>query len=411
MKERPDPDAPRPAEEPDAALDASGLDAEALEGLAIVEAALSSDPAAYGLSSGPSLLERGVLPVEFDGLRLERLLGRGGMGEVYLGRQLGLDRDVAVKVAVAPASEEIPSADLFAREGRLLAALDHPGIVRVHGVGLVAGRRYLVMERVQGRTLEEIGLASLSTPALLELAEALSEALAAAHARGVVHRDLKPANVILAEEGGRSRPRLLDFGVAGRAFDPPEVPGLGTQRYMAPEQRDGRPVGPAADIYALGVLLREALDGRGDLPGDLPALLVAMTADDAALRPADGAALLARLRPFLPRARGARPARRRTMLIAAALVLLTLVAMRRGGFFRTEAEPGAAPPTSEQRLPTRLEALREGRLDARVDGRRDARLQPRLEPRLPGRVGGQPALRPRGPDGRPLPWRALLPPK
>jgi serine/threonine-protein kinase len=362
---------------PDAA-GGEGLDPEALEGLAIVEAALHADAP----DDGRDLLARGVLPREFDGLRLVELLGRGGMGEVYLARQLGLEREVAVKVTVAPASGSLPADDLFAREGRLLAALDHPGIVRVHGVGTVAGRRYLVMERVRGRTLEQAGAGATGTAGLLHLMADLASALAAAHARGVVHRDLKPANVVLAGEGGRLRPRLLDFGVAGHAFDPPEVPGLGTRRYMAPEQRDGRPVGPAADVFALGVMLRELLDGRRDVPPGISALLREMTAPDPAARPADGGAVLERLAPLLPPLDAAEAWRRRAPWLAAGLaVLVALVALN-------------WPDDPARPMPP---------------GPRGA---PHLDPRLPPRNEPRPAFPPGarlGPDGRPLPLRAPLP--
>jgi len=378
---------------PDAEAAAGALDAEALEGLAIIEAALSSD----GPDDAADLLARGVLPREFDGLQLLEVLGRGGMGEVYLARQVELDREVAVKVTVALTSAALPTGDLFAREGRLLASLDHPGIVRVHGVGSVAGRRYLVMERVRGRTLDVAGAGAFTTAELLHMARDMAEALGAAHARGVVHRDLKPANIVLAEEAGRVRPRLLDFGVAGHAFDPPEVPGLGTRRYMAPEQRDGRPVGPAADVFALGVLLRELLAGRHDVPSRVTALLREMAAPDEAARPADGAAVLERLTPLLPPRDAAETWRRALPWLAAGLMLLVMLWLLSLAT-RTDPRDDPAlrlPPRGGQRLPPRFDP----RLDSRPDPRGDPRpgILPGGRPELNGRQPQPPLFRERLP--------------
>ncbi len=197
------------------------------------------------------------------GYRVEALLGRGAMGAVYRAVHRDLERPVAVKLLPAPLAEEPGFAERFRREAKLLAQLDHPGIVRVHDFGRTAeGHPYFVMEFVDGVDLHRaIHGPGLSPEQALEVACELCEALQYAHRQGVVHRDLKPANVLVTPGG---RVKLADFGLA-RPPDDAAGPltghmAIGTPDYMAPEQRRGRG-DHRVDLYALGVTMYEMLCG------------------------------------------------------------------------------------------------------------------------------------------------------
>lgn len=198
--------------------------------------------------------------------RLDDLLGRGGAADVYEGVDLRLRRPVAVKVFRpdgAAGTEE-----RFDGEGRLLAQLQHPGLITVYDCGRDDGTPYLVMELVRGTTLRRrIATAPLAPPEACRIGAALASALAHVHEAGVVHRDVKPANILL-DEGGA--PRLTDFGIS-RLLDTTAqtVTGalVGTAAYMAPEQVLGRGAGPAADIYSLGLVLIESIKGELEYGG------------------------------------------------------------------------------------------------------------------------------------------------
>ncbi len=156
------------------------------------------------------------------------------------------------------------------REMRALAALQHPGLVGLHDGGVEAGQPYIVTDLVEGPSLaERIAKRPLGPDEVCRIGARLADALAHVHASGIVHRDLKPANVLLGADG---RPRLADFGIA-RALDGTAVTGtgyvVGTAAYLAPEQVRGEWVGPEADVYALGLVLLEALTGRREYPGAL----------------------------------------------------------------------------------------------------------------------------------------------
>jgi serine/threonine protein kinase len=216
----------------------------------------------------------GVLP----GLEVIELIGRGGMGFVYKARQRSLDRLVAVKLFPRDAYAGDPTfAERFAQEARVLASLNHPNIVAAHEFGESERYCYLVMELVEGRSLREWTQAAAVTPAeSVAIARQVCEALAYAHARGVIHRDIKPENILLENRrvgaAGEVAPRVrvADFGLAKlaqRKVNEFSMTGsdrlMGTPDYMAPEQRD-RPgeVDARADLYALGVVLYEMLSGR-----------------------------------------------------------------------------------------------------------------------------------------------------
>src|SRR3954466_11915770 len=209
---------------------------------------------------------------------LQRELGRGGMGIVYLARDVQLDRDVAIKVLPSHLATE-DSRARFLREARMAAGLSHPHIVPIHRVGESGGFVFFVMTYVEGETLGE----RLRTRGPLPPADAarvlreVAWALAYAHGRGIVHRDVKPDNIMLEASTGRAL--VTDFGIAYAAGKPGPVsdPGkiTGTAHFMSPEQAASEPVDGRSDIYSLGVVGYLALSGR--LPfesSNLPALLV-----------------------------------------------------------------------------------------------------------------------------------------
>jgi serine/threonine-protein kinase len=197
-------------------------------------------------------------PVSVPGYEILRELGRGGMGVVYLGRQLGLDRLVALKMILSGGHAGRDERKRFRTEAEAAARLQHPNIVQVYEVGEHAGRPYLSLEFCPGGGLDrKLAGTPLPPKEAAALAQTLARAVHAAHEKGVVHRDLKPANVLLAENGA---PKVTDFGLAKKlGADGPTASGvlMGTPSYMAPEQANGRAgaVGPAADVYALGAIL------------------------------------------------------------------------------------------------------------------------------------------------------------
>jgi serine/threonine protein kinase len=192
---------------------------------------------------------------------LRERLGQGGMGVVYRAFDLQAEREVALKVSLEPQ----PGWERrLVREGAMAAALDHPGIVRIHGAGTAAGRPFLVHELVEGARTFESALPVLGLPERLEVLVAVADATAHAHAKGVVHRDLKPSNILLDADG---RPRVADFGLARHASTDLERltrtgAWVGTPYYSAPEQiavKAGATPVATADVWALGVMLYEAL--------------------------------------------------------------------------------------------------------------------------------------------------------
>jgi serine/threonine-protein kinase len=209
-------------------------------------------------------------------------LGRGSSGAVYRARDLQLERDVAVKCVMPTAAVDAQTRARFLREGQLIARLDHPAIVPIHDAGDQDGLLYFVMPLVDGKTLRHYLREDQPTvDTLLEIAVQIGEALHYAHDRGVVHRDVKPENIlVVGGVGGDVRARLMDFGLARAGFDSQltqltEVGAVvGTVAYLSPEQvvdstrADGR-----CDLYALGVVLFEALCGALPFDGDVHAIL------------------------------------------------------------------------------------------------------------------------------------------
>jgi serine/threonine-protein kinase len=267
---------------------------------------------------------------DLAGTRYEALgvLGRGGMSTVFRAWDRELEREVALKVMSAAAGGDGAVARLR-NEARVLARLEHPGLVPVHDVGtLPDGRVFYVMRLVRGRRLDEHARQERSLPALLRLFERVCEAVAFAHAQGVLHRDLKPANVMVGPFG---EVLVLDWGLAKlvepgappppAGFPPGETTGethaaaladaptrtqrgtvLGTPGYMAPEQARGEVerLDQRADVYALGALLRFLLEARAEAtPRPLRAIARKAAASDAAQRYATVAALATDVARFL----------------------------------------------------------------------------------------------------------------
>ena len=196
--------------------------------------------------------------------RLDVLVGRGGTAEVWAATDTQLDRTVALKLVTIAHDE---SAARAADEARTLAQLSHPNLVQVFDAGTDgAGRPWVVMEYVDGDTLgDAMRKGPLPIAQVTEVGIAVADALAHVHATGLVHRDVKPGNVLL----GRT-PKLTDFGIA-RLVDAAKVTStglmVGTAAYLAPEQVAGEPVGPAVDVYALGLVLLEVLTGKREYDG------------------------------------------------------------------------------------------------------------------------------------------------
>jgi eukaryotic-like serine/threonine-protein kinase len=207
-------------------------------------------------------------------------LGAGGMGEVYKARDTRLERQVAIKILPSDVSGDPERRARFEREARLLAALNHPHIVTIHSVEQIDGLPLLTMELVEGRPLSGlIPTGGFPLPQLLQIAIPLTDALAAAHQRGVTHRDLKPANVMVSHDG---RVKVLDFGLAklrsdtaleGATTGPPsdgltaEGHVLGTVDYMSPEQALSEPVDHRSDLFSLGIILYEMATGQRPFRG------------------------------------------------------------------------------------------------------------------------------------------------
>jgi serine/threonine protein kinase/Tol biopolymer transport system component len=219
----------------------------------------------------------------FSHFRIVEKIGEGGMGKVFLAEDLTLDRKVALKFLPEAFTSDPERMARFEREAKLLASLNHPNIAGIHGLEQADGNRFLVLEYVEGETLQaRQSKGALPLEDALALCRQIAEGLAAAHEKGVIHRDLKPANVMITAE---ERVKILDFGLAKAFSDETQSidssqsptlteamtrPGviLGTAAYMSPEQAKGKSVDKRADIWAFGCILYECLTGRKAFEGE-----------------------------------------------------------------------------------------------------------------------------------------------
>lgn len=230
------------------------------------------------LYNGPDE-EDELLNTSLDGrFKLHKVLGEGGMGKVYAGTQLSVDRDVAIKVLRKELSNDPEVVKRFFREGRVISGLSHHNIVNLVDFGQDpdSGVLFLAMEMLDGRDMSELLGGQRMKPKLaLECVRQTCAGLSQAHAQFVVHRDLKPENLfIVAGSDGGVQVKILDFGIARALKTNTRLTKtgmvFGTPQYMPPEQSSGGEIGPHTDIYALGVILFEALTGRLPFVGETP---------------------------------------------------------------------------------------------------------------------------------------------
>ena len=267
---------------------------------------------------------------------LERELGRGGMAVVYAARDTEMGRRVALKMLAAHLAGDEAFRTRFLREARIAGSLSHPNLVRVYDIAELDGAPCIVMELLEGGTLEGGRLA-------VEEATQVADGLAYAHSRGVVHRDLKPGNLLRTRDGVV---KIADFGIA-RAAEETRVTQigtvLGTLRYLAPEQAEGRDVGAEADVYSLGIVLDELLT---DKPRSLRRLLERCRARDPRRRPtsAEVASALRAQTQTATAVTVVRHAQRRrtTPVLAVAAVAISLAVLF--AVLLTNRSSGPAPP-------------------------------------------------------------------
>jgi eukaryotic-like serine/threonine-protein kinase len=215
--------------------------------------------------------------------RLGERIGHGGMGEVFAAHDLRLDREVALKLLRADLAEQDGMRERVVAEARLAARLTHPHVVGVLDTGEQDGRPFIVMERLSGRTLgDELADGPMPAERVRDVGLQVLRALAAAHELGIVHRDVKPGNVL---DAGVGTWKVADFGIAKWVHADETLTGtgelLGSPSYLAPERIEGEQAGPASDLYAVGVLLYEALCGRKPFEGDDPFALATAIRDGA----------------------------------------------------------------------------------------------------------------------------------
>ena len=293
-------------------------------------------------------------------------IGRGAMGVVYRAQHPGLDVPVAIKVLAEAYSRDGSFRTRFKREAATIAALNHPGLVRVYDFDEDRGFLFIVMEYVEGRSLrswlQERG--GFPREQGLDLVQQLLSAVGVAHSHGVIHRDLKPENVLISNQG---KTKILDFGVSKLLGDSAHLTGtgslVGTPAYMPPEQVKGEPVDSRADIYALGVMFYEILHGTPPFMGSLASVLHSQVYDD----PPPSEAISDGLMAVIQKAMAKDPAARFETCEAFAGAIL--------------AVPPDAPPVEESLpAPTVTPSARPAfriRLPLRtMAGRRDARSKP-----------------------------------
>jgi serine/threonine protein kinase len=225
------------------------------------------------------------MPARLEYFTLERELGQGGMGTVYLARDTRLNRAVAIKTLKSDLARKPAAKDRFLREARVAAALEHECVVPIYYVGEDDGIPFLAMPLLKGRGLDhhlKANGGSLPVADVLRIAAQVAGGLAAAHAVGLIHRDVKPSNLWVDADGRRVR--VLDFGLARYETDESNLTAsgiiVGTPAYMAPEQARGRAVDARADLFSLGVVMYQMLTGVRPFTGpDTVAILSSLALD------------------------------------------------------------------------------------------------------------------------------------
>ena len=226
-----------------------------------------------------------LLGTDLAGYRLESVLGRGGMGVVYLATDLRLKRRVALKLVAPELAADARFRERFLREAELAASLDHSHVVPVYGAGETDGQLWMAMRYVQGTDLKTLleRDGALEPARAVELCSQVGGALDAAHAHGLVHRDVKPANVLVTQEDSEEHCYLTDFGLARSPSDEQVAAGAhlsGTIDYTAPEQSAHEPLDHRADVYSLGCVLYECLTGEPPFKRPRPAATLFAHAND-----------------------------------------------------------------------------------------------------------------------------------
>src|ERR1700688_1317500 len=224
--------------------------------------------------------------------QLQDPIGRGGMATIYRGRDMRMDRFVAIKVLREVYSTDPKFVTRFQREAKAASALQHPNIVQVYDYGQTDGNYFIVMELIEGTDLRHYLRSRrgnvLDNERAIIIAHDVALGLGAAHRRGIVHRDVKPQNVLVGRDGSI---KLTDFGIASVYKDinaerlTTTGMTLGTVQYYAPEQAQGEIVSPAADVYALGIVMYEMLTGRTPFDGDTPVAVAMQHIQDVPVPP------------------------------------------------------------------------------------------------------------------------------
>ncbi|TNF33997.1 MAG: serine/threonine protein kinase, partial [Gammaproteobacteria bacterium] len=209
--------------------------------------------------------------MDIPGYQIRYTLGQGGMAEVFLAHQASFDRLVAIKVMDHSLIQDPHYAERFLREARIVAKLSHPHIVPVFDVGVIDHHHYLAMEHLSGGDLKTRIKEGVNAKAALRILRDMASALDFAHSKGYVHRDIKPDNILFREDGSAV---LTDFGIARPRETDMELTQagtvVGTPKYMAPEQCQGKVVDGRADLYSLGIVFVEMLTGKPPFDGPDP---------------------------------------------------------------------------------------------------------------------------------------------
>lgn len=229
------------------------------------------------------------MPQTIGKFEILRTLGHGAMGEVYLARDPGIGRELALKTILPGLGTAADLKQRFEREAKAAGALAHPNIVTVFEYGDDQGVLYLAMEYVDGEDFHDLlNRQALDPPEILEVVAQVCEGLHYAHKHGVVHRDVKPSNVMVKREDGQLLAKVMDFGVAKAASSEMTQTGqvVGTLAYMAPEYLRSGKAGPQSDLFSVGVMLFEALSGQKPFSGETTGAVVYNIIHDEA-RPLD----------------------------------------------------------------------------------------------------------------------------